>query len=387
MDAGPKSTKLRVYRPSAGVLLENRRNEAVKRAFLVALLFLLGIGVLTGVYFLNNLDSESAPLPSLEPEASVSESIAAESDEQIELTPDVVDEEALSDWKPGMPIPDGYWPFNDQLVDKRAFVENPDGSISWDESYAPPEPWIVEDGLLILDGTVTCSILENDEWVDIPCDDERGVPPESRASSEAGGSSDSVANSGPHEGVAPSPVDNFPGAYPEENRTDNPEQEQTVMEDVFCPDEPSENPELYEACWGGFVAPDFVLTGINSCFAGTYSGDDFGGEFAGESFIQLEVRIEIVGGNYRDHSMLGPGRGWDGFNRGYTLSSKSWLVGPNDHEVLRQMPLSWYAQASFYPMSDTHNGERLSGRKVVGTWVNTPILTADLPANCWPPNL
>lgn len=367
--------------------MEKTGDETAKRVFLAGLLLLLGFGAITGVYFLNNQGSERVALVSLEPQESVSDSIAAEPDEEIELTPGAVDEDTLSDWKPGMPIPEGYWPFNDQLVDERAFFNNPDGSISWDESYAPPKGWIVEDGLLIPEGTVTCSILEDEEWVDIPCDDERGFFAAPGGSSETGASSNSGSNSRSNLGAQPSPVDDFLDGYPGENWTDNPGQEQTVMEDVWCPDEPSENPELYEACWGGFVAPDFVLTGIHSCFAGTYSADDFGGEFAGEPFVQVAVRIEITGGNYRDHSMLGQGRDWDGFNRGYTLTSKSWLVSPNDYEVLRQIPFSWYAQATFYPMRDTYNGDRLIGSKVVGEWLYNPILTADLPGHCWPPNL
>lgn len=325
---------------AAGARLERSEKSRAKLAVLAAILLALLVAGFSGTYLLERLGAEATSASS-EPTTSADEGVTTRETEG-----------------------------------SIARQEDPPSELSeLPETPTPPEP-----------GTVTCEILLNEEWVEIPCDDDLSDWLEPGPLSESTGSSNSGSNSSTTVRPQPSPADDSLGVYPGEDLWENLQPNDPPAEQVWCPEDSAENPELYQACWEGFVAPDFVLTGLHSCFAGTYSDDDFGGEFAGEPFIQVVVRIEIVGGNYRDHNMLGQGRDWDGFNRGYTLRSKSWLLGPNDYELLKQLNFSIYAEASFYPMRDSYNGDALVGYREAGKWIYDPILTSDLPGDCWPPN-
>ena len=231
--------------------------------------------------------------------------------------------------------------------------------------------------------TTTCSTLLDGVWVEVSCEDLLREAEQARLESGSVGSAASGGTSGNNAGPQPSPR----GDDAQSNSIENPRNGSgvvdPVLETLWCPEEASENPELYTACWDGFVAPDFSLVGIHGCRAGVAAG----GESDGEPAIEITVRIELIGGNYRDHTMLGEGRAWDGFNKGYTLVSKGWIVGPNDYEVRKQFTISWYAEATFFPMRETYDGKRLQARRQIGKWIYSPILTADLPGHCWPPNL
>lgn len=227
--------------------------------------------------------------------------------------------------------------------------------------------------------TSSCAVLVDGEWVDYPCDENPLDWSEYGSSGERTGSSGSGSNSSTTR-VTPGPNSSAPRfefPLPGENPSAN-DQEQ-----VWCPNDPSENPALYQACWEGFVAPDFVLTGIHSCRAGIVAGGDFDGEPA----VEVEVRIELVGGNYRDHNMGGEGREWDGSNKGYTLRSEVWIVYPGDYETPRLNYVDVVAEASFGPMRDSYNGNALVGFQKAWKWIRSPIATSDLPGHCWPPNL
>jgi hypothetical protein len=228
----------------------------------------------------------------------------------------------------------------------------------------------------------TCSILVEEEWVPIPCDAgpeyliEQGLldlpePGSSGSSTNSGGAGSS---SGTNSSGSNSGGDNPRLRLPDFSATDGPVE---PIGSLDCPDQRDDDPQLYDYCWDGFVAPQFVRTELYSCRAG---------DFEGEPAIEFTVKIELVGGNYRDHYMVGVGRDWDGFNRGYTLLSKGWVIGPNDYDVLVQIPTSWYTEATFYPMKESYQGKTLYGAKELAAWVDSPVKVSELPGHCWPPN-
>jgi hypothetical protein len=100
----------------------------------------------------------------------------------------------------------------------------------------------------------------------------------------------------------------------------------------YCPNKREENPELYDSCREGFVAPTFEFAGYHSCKRVT------------KDTFQITGLVRMVGGNYKDFA-------WNEHTyKGMALVSTTfWDSDPS-------FPLSWFVKASFRSMNPSYEG-------------------------------
>lgn len=224
--------------------------------------------------------AQAADTEAVEPRASITENTPSSTPVPLDEVPEEITEPAAnvdfdpSQWRTGMPIPEGYTFFGGQMVDDRAFALNPDGTLSWDSRFPPPEGFVVVDGFLLPE--------------DVAAESRASEPGSSnQGSSNASSGQASAADNRSRPPAAPAePIEANPSPDEEANPLPNP--------GGYCPGYREENPSLYDSCHAGFVAPTIEWAGYHSCRK-TPDGN-----------VQIFGKVKLVGGTYNSNDY-----GWD----------------------------------------------------------------------------
>jgi hypothetical protein len=113
----------------------------------------------------------------------------------------------------------------------------------------------------------------------------------------------------------------------------------------YCPDNRSENPELYDSCRKGFVAPTFEFAGYHSCKRLT------------DSTFEITGLVRMVGGNYSEFV-------WnEATYKGMALASYTLS------DSYPSYPLRWFVEATFVSMNPSYHGVISSERGDGITWI------------------
>lgn len=100
----------------------------------------------------------------------------------------------------------------------------------------------------------------------------------------------------------------------------------------YCPASRSENPELYDSCREGFVAPTFEFAGYHSCKRLT------------NNTFEITGLVRMVGGNYSEFV-------WnEATHKGMALVSQT--LSDSDPSY----PLRWFVKATFTSMNPSYYG-------------------------------
>jgi hypothetical protein len=125
---------------------------------------------------------------------------------------------------------------------------------------------------------------------------------------------------------------------------------------IICPQERSENPEVYDACREGFVPPTQIRSlGILKCVK-TYETDPapFGEVIPGRVPVYLITQgIELVGGNFGDWSS----RWTDSGPRTATITVKTYGLGEGPFDDYPYMLKHSIGRTTFLSMDDRYLGE------------------------------
>jgi hypothetical protein len=100
----------------------------------------------------------------------------------------------------------------------------------------------------------------------------------------------------------------------------------------YCPDNRSENPELYDSCRKGFIAPTFEFAGYHSCKRLT------------DSTFEITGLVRMVGGNYSEFV-------WNqATHKGMALASHTL------DDSYPSYPIRWFVMATFISMNPSYHG-------------------------------
>jgi len=114
-----------------------------------------------------------------------------------------------------------------------------------------------------------------------------------------------------------------------------------------------EDPERYDSCRAGYVAPTFEFVGYHSCKRVT------------EDWFQITGLVRMVGGNYRDSF-------WNqGEYNGMALVSQT--LRDSDPSY----PLRWFAQAGFLSMNPAYEGQIAEARGDGIVWIEENEISPD----------
>jgi hypothetical protein len=137
-------------------------------------------------------------------------------------------------------------------------------------------------------------------------------------------SSNAVATPKPTQSNGPKPT-----PTPTPTASTKPSEQSTLK---YCPGNRSENPELYDSCRKGFVAPTFEFAGYHSCKRLT------------DSTFEITGLVRMVGGNYSEFV-------WNqATHKGMALASHTL------DDSYPSYPLEWFVKATFISMNPSYHG-------------------------------